>query len=86
MGAMVVFDPIRYSVRIDHPKATEEMKKIVESVLPLLGAILACLSGCTHVSSPISVRPAVDNISAVQGNLSAIDGKAVVIESYLKSH
>jgi len=32
------------------------------------------------------VASATDHISAVQGNLSAVDGKAVVIENWLKSH
>jgi len=39
-----------------------------------------------HPASPISVASATDHISAVQGNLSAVDGKAVVIENWLKSH
>jgi len=43
------------------------------------------LGGCTHVPSSISVAPAVDNISAVQGNLSAVDSKSVVIEQWLKT-
>jgi len=61
------------------------MKKTWDALLPFLGTILMILGGCTHVPSSISVAPAVDNISAVQGNLSAVDSKSVVIEQWLKT-
>ena len=68
----------------DH-QAVTQMKKTWEALLPFLGTILMILGGCTHVPSSISVAPAVDNISAVQGNLSAVDSKSVVIEQWLKT-
>jgi len=51
-----------------------------------MASLISILSGCSHLASPISVASATDHISAVQGNLSAVDGKAVVIENWLKSH
>ena len=42
--------------------------------------------GCAHLPSVISVTAPTDHITAIQGDLSAVDGKAIVIESYLKSH
>lgn len=51
-----------------------------------MASLISILSGCSHPASPISVASATDHISAVQGNLSAVDGKAVVIENWLKSH
>jgi len=47
---------------------------------------LAIFAGCAHTPSTISVKPASDHITAIQGNLSAVDGKAVVVEQWLKSH
>jgi hypothetical protein len=47
---------------------------------------MLCLVGCSHPASPISVASSVDRLSAIQGNLSAVDGKAVVVEEYLRNH
>jgi len=69
----------------DHQKR-KEMKKLWDALLPFISTILLCVGGCSHPASPISVASATDHISAVQGNLSAVDGKAVVIEDWLKSH
>jgi hypothetical protein len=54
--------------------------------LIFIAVVLGFICGCSHPASPISVSTSVDRISAIQGNLSAVDGKAVVIEQYLKSH
>jgi len=61
------------------------MKKKLEALLPLLGTIFLILGGCVHTPANISVAPAVDNISAIQGNLSAVDNKAIVIQQWLKT-
>jgi hypothetical protein len=47
---------------------------------------MSCLVGCYHPASPISVASSVDRLSAIQGNLSAVDGKSVVVEEYLRNH
>ena len=47
---------------------------------------ILCVVGCSHPASPISVASSVDRLSAIQGNLSAVDGKAVVVEEYLRNH
>jgi hypothetical protein len=54
--------------------------------LIFIAVVLGFLCGCSHPASPISTAGAVDSLSAIQGNLSAVDGKAVVVEEYLKSH
>ena len=51
-----------------------------------MASLISILSGCSHPASPISVASSVDRLSAIQGNLSAVDSKAVVVEEYLKSH
>jgi len=56
------------------------------SVKITLLSIFVWLTGCAHTHSNISVKPASDSIAAIQGNLSAVDGKAVVVEQWLKSH
>ena len=62
------------------------MKKTWDAILPFISALFLCLGGCVHNASNISVSPAVDHISSVQNNLSAVDGKATVVEQWLKSH
>jgi len=62
------------------------MKKIGEALLPFISTILLLLSGCAHQPSTISTASANDHITAVQNNLSAVDGKAKVVENWLKSH
>ena len=47
----------------------------------LIGVLL---TGCAHNPTAISVAPAQDSITSIQNNLSRVDGKAVVIEAYLK--
>jgi hypothetical protein len=54
--------------------------------LLFIAIVLGFLCGCSHPASPISVASSVDRLSAIQGNLSAVDGKAVVVEEYLNSH
>ena len=44
------------------------------------------LVGCSHPVAPITIAPAVDSISVIQGNLSAVDGKEVIVENWIKSH
>jgi len=61
------------------------MKKNLEALIPLLGTLLMVFGGCAHNPTTISVAPAVDNISAIQGNLSAVDNKAIVIQQWLKT-
>ena len=62
------------------------MKKLWDALLPLIGTVMLCFGGCSHPASPISVASSVDRLSAIQGNLSAVDGKAVVVEEYLRNH
>ena len=83
---MDLFDSFCYCIYFDNQKKYQQMKKYVDALLPLIGTLLMCIGGCVHQSSPITVAPAVDSISKVQGNLSAVDAKAVVVESWLKSH
>ena len=52
----------------------------------LIGCASIILIGCSHPASNISVSSAEDDISAIQGNLSAVDGKAVVVEQWIKTH
>jgi hypothetical protein len=65
-----------------------EEKQFWTGVFTLLfiAIVMGLLCGCSHPASPISVVSSVDRLSAIQSNLSAVDGKAVVIEEYLKSH
>jgi len=58
----------------------------VSWVLGIITLFVWFLSGCSHPATVISVSPAADHITAVQGNLSAVDGKAIVVEQYLKTH
>ena len=55
-------------------------------VIGAITLIVWILSGCSHPATVISVAPAADHITAVQGDLSAVDGKAIVVEQYLKTH
>ena len=55
-------------------------------VIGVITIIVWLLSGCSHPATVISVAPAADHITAVQGSLSAVDGKTIVIEQYLKTH
>jgi hypothetical protein len=54
--------------------------------LLFIAIVLGFLCGCSHPASQISVASSVDRLSAIQGNLSAVDGKAIVVEEYLKGH
>jgi pectin methylesterase-like acyl-CoA thioesterase len=49
-------------------------------------SVVVWITGCAHTQSDISVKPASDHITAIQGNLSAVDAKTVVVEQWLKSH
>ena len=66
-------------------KKRKPMKKTWEALMPLFGTIFLILGGCAHNPTTISLAPAVDNISAIQGNLSAVDNKSIVIQQWLKT-
>lgn len=72
------FNPNNYQKR-------QPMKKTWEALMPLFGTIFLILGGCAHNPTTISLAPAVDNISAIQGNLSAVDNKSIVIQQWLKT-
>ena len=74
-----------YSFNTNHHQKRQPMKKTWEALMPLFGTIFLILGGCAHNPTTISVAPAVDNISAIQGNISEVDNKSIVIQQCLKS-
>ena len=83
---MDMFDPVGCCLNPDDHQEQQKMKKLAQALLPFLGALLACLSGCAHQGASSPVKSAAANISQIQDNLSAVDAKNVVIENWLKTH
>jgi uncharacterized lipoprotein YajG len=52
-----------------------------------VAAMTAMLIGCaTHPQTGKLTAPVADSLDKVQDNLSRVDGKAVIVENYLKKN
>ena len=59
------------------------MKKLIQAILPLIGALFACI-GCAH--APMNTFPTQDpHLNAAISDVDRIDGKAIVVEKWLMS-